>query len=289
MAKNKPKKQHFVPQMILKNFTDDDNLLRYFDKSTGEIEERTPKGTFWKRNLYTRRVNGGNWGDWDAEDKLATIENDAEPIFRTILDAAAIGIVPMLSPENQAICHRFYIYMVHRNPTRATEMLHEMGVDDIIYEAVCRALKQAGIPVPDRNVFDNAGGFDEIFEKLKHNNQASFSAGISPQIDRHIEKFIANLSIFIGVAKDPATRLIIGDCGVTRDEEDENRAFGWLPIAPNVAISVRPDSGKVHFLDMDVDQVQAVNDATWSQSNIVAAKCVTDLDPFIREQTKLAN
>ena len=289
MTKNKPTKQHFIPQMILKNFADDNNLLRYFDKSIGKIDERTPSGMFWKKHLYTRRGDGGSWSDWSAEDKLATSENDAEPVFRILLDAAAISIVPMLSPENQAICNRFYIYMAHRNPTRAADMLHEMGVDDAIYEGICLALNQAGMPVPDREVFDNAQGFNEFVAKLKHNNQASFSAGIPPRIDQAIEGLIANLGIFIGVAKDPTTRFIIGDCGVTRHEEDANRAFGWLPIAPNVAISIRPDSGKVHFLEMDVDQVRAVNQATWSQSNIVAAKCVADLDPFIQKESALAD
>ena len=289
MTKNKPTKQHFIPQMILKNFADDNNLLRYFDKSIGKIDERTPKGMFKEYYRYTEYLNGGKWGDWSPDDKLQTSENDAEPIFRIILRAVTIGSVPALSPENQAICKRFYIYMVLRNPSRATEMLHEMGVDDAKSRAICNFLQRAGMTPPSQEDLENDQGLKDFVEKLEHNIQARHGAGVPSQLDQEVEDLISNLRISIGVARDQTARFFIGDCGVTRHEEDENRAFGWLPIAPNVAISVRPDSGKVHFLDMDVDQVQAVNEATWSQSNIVAAKCVADLDPFIQKESALVD
>ena len=272
--------------MLLKNFTADDKLY-FFEKDKNRIEQRTPKGVFWEKHQYTRYVDGGKWGDWSAEDKLGEIENDASPVFADIIRAARIGIVPMLSPENQAICNRFYIYMAHRNPTWSGEMLDEMGVDDAIYAACCDALKRAGMPVPSRQIFDNAQGFREFVAKLKHNQQASFSAGIPSRIDKRIEDLVADLSLFIAVPKDPVHRFVIGDCGVTRDERDENRAFDWLPIAPDVAVSVRPDSGKLHHLEMDVDQVDAVNSATWAQSRTIVAQFEADLKKLIAKETAL--
>ena len=287
MTKNKPTKQHFNPKMILKNFTDQQNNLWYFDKAKGIFEQRTPKGVFWEKHRYTRYVDGGAWGDWEAEDKLAGIENEAEPVFGTIIDAARLGLVPMLSAEKQAICVRFYVYMVHRNPKWASEMLREMGMDDAIYEGICIALNRVGMPPPTKEVFDTAEGFREIKKMFQHNTEAGFGAGLNPRIDKAIEYLVDTQGLFIGVTKDPVERFILGDCGVTRDENDENRAFTRLPIAPDVAISVRPDSGNPHFSEMEPDQVSTVNSSTWSQSSIVVAKCRRDLERVIHKETAL--
>ena len=287
MVKNKPRRQHFIPEGLLKHFAVQ-NRLYFYDKENNSIEPRSPRGVFWARNQYTRYVDGGAWGDWSAEEKLANIEDHAIPVFRDIVKAAKIGMVPVLSSKNQAICNRFYIYMAHRNPTWSGLMLDEMGADDAIYEARCIALRRVGMPVPNRQTFETAQGFRNTVEKLKHNNQASFSAGIPSQIDEKIEDLVADLRLSIAVSKSPSARFVIGDCGVTRDDRDENRVFKWLPIAPDVAVSVRPDdASKPYLIEMGVEQADAVNSATWAQSKTIVAQFEDDLNKLIAKETRL--
>ena len=56
-----PRRQHFVPEMLSKRFTDDDGKLYVFDKNEARkgIGDRTPKGVFWKPHFYTSKTYDG--------------------------------------------------------------------------------------------------------------------------------------------------------------------------------------------------------------------------------------
>ena len=284
MPKNKPARQHHIPEMLLKHFAVNNSLYVY-EKANNRIEPRSPRGVFWRRNQYTRYVDGGNWGDWSAEEKLGNIESQTTPIFDRIIEDVQYGNAPTLSKNEQSICARFYVYMVHRNPSRSSEMLREMGTDDIIYEGVCKALASVGAPIPTRRVFDTAPGFADITKKLFHNTRVGFSAGLAMQLDESIEDLVKRAGLSIGTACREDARFLIGDCGVTRDDGDENRRFGWLPIAPNVAIAFELVVGQISLKSMNVDEVNAVNLVTWKQSDVVVGRCKADLSEMMNRHT----
>ena len=280
MAKNKPGRQHYVPKMLLKHFAVE-NVLYVYDKTKNQTETRSPKGVFWLRNQNTKHVDGREWGDWSAEEKLGDIEDATTPIFDRIVANVNDEIALTLSKSDRTTCKRFFVYMVHRNPARSLEMFREMGVDDIIYDAVCKTLASVGAPIPSRRLFDTAPGFEEVRRKQMHNTRAGFAAGLPPRLDNSIEDLVVKTGLGIGTTEGKGDRFIIGDCGVTRNEGYGGRHFSWLPIAPNVAISLEPYVNQLTLTELDADQVSTINLATWNQSDIIVARDQADLNELM--------
>ncbi len=78
MSSNDPKRHHYIPQFLLKNFLDDSGRFWVFDKKKGKLHQGTPRNTFVEKNLYrtlnfdTTRDLPGAWhqrdAGWDSKD-----------------------------------------------------------------------------------------------------------------------------------------------------------------------------------------------------------------------------
>lgn len=73
-------RNHYIPQFFQKYFLNRKGKIWVIEKNKGkwkEIEERTPKGLFYKKHLY----------DQKTEDLSSKIENDLAPIIKKISNA----------------------------------------------------------------------------------------------------------------------------------------------------------------------------------------------------------
>ncbi|MBQ3901319.1 MAG: DUF4238 domain-containing protein, partial [Clostridia bacterium] len=75
---NEPKRHHYIPQFILRNFCDDRQRLYYYDKSRGTVEKRKTSEVFMAYNLYRDEVN-------NSEDPVR-IEKDFSNFEREIAE-----------------------------------------------------------------------------------------------------------------------------------------------------------------------------------------------------------
>ena len=75
---NEPKRHHYIPQFILRNFCDDRQKLNYYDKSRGTVEKRKTSEVFMAYNLYRDEVN-------NSEDPVR-IEKDLSVFEREIAE-----------------------------------------------------------------------------------------------------------------------------------------------------------------------------------------------------------
>ena len=55
MGANRPKRNHYVPQMLLKNFCDDRDLLWVGDKIRGTCYQANPTNVFVRGKLYVKQ------------------------------------------------------------------------------------------------------------------------------------------------------------------------------------------------------------------------------------------
>ena len=280
MATNKPKNHHYIPRMLLKNFKDDSGFLQVFDRTTGKFRKNSD--LFAENYLNTQYGDGGRRDNWEAEERLSRIESDAEPAFCKSIEAVRMNHFPILSPEDRAACKRFFIHMVLRNPKHAQQIFRVLGVDDATYEACCRLLNSQGIPVPDRHMFDSDPEWIELKRKLIHNSRARFAAGLPTKLKEEIERYVDNGGLLLGVIREPKVRFVIGSCAVIRNSVMDDNPFEWLPIAPDVAISIRGTPDKDYVLRLESEEVDRVNTASFSQSRIIAAQSKSDLKRVMR-------
>ena len=282
MATTQPKRHHYIPKMLLKNFTDDSGFLQFFYRNTGKFCEASPRDLFVKKHLNTQYGDGGRRDNWEAEERLSRIESDAEPAILKIIEAVKMNRFPTLSPEHRAACKRFFIHMVLRNPKHAQQILRALEVDDVTYEACCRLLNNQGIPVPDRQMFDSDPEWIELRKKLLHNSRAGLAAGINTKLREEIECYIGNYGLFFGVIREPQVKFVIGDCAVIRNSAMDDNPFEWLPVAPDVAISIRGTPDKEYLLQLEPEEVDRVNTSSFAQSPVIAAQNKSDLERVVR-------
>jgi hypothetical protein len=106
-----PKLHHFLPQMLLRRFTDSKGKLAFFTKIAplaGVITGK-PKGLFAQNHLYSvERADGSR--NVELEKNLAKLEGDAETVLGKIISAARLGRTPRLSVEEKRVLDQF-LYM----------------------------------------------------------------------------------------------------------------------------------------------------------------------------------
>ena len=82
---NVPKRQHYVPQMLLRRFTDEDGFLYWCNGS--KIQKSRPKQVFFENHLYTKYNDDGEV-DVSVENHLSIMEGSNSPIIEKIINSA---------------------------------------------------------------------------------------------------------------------------------------------------------------------------------------------------------
>lgn len=75
-----PKKQHFIPQFILRKFTSE-NFLFYYDKEKQQFSNKNTCDVFYDDFLYNDDINHSE-DPYFIEKKLAKYESEIAPIFK---------------------------------------------------------------------------------------------------------------------------------------------------------------------------------------------------------------
>lgn len=282
MTTNAPSNQHYIPQFVLRNFRDQHTKkLQAFNKDTGYFSRPGPRSLFSQNDRYTMYSDGGHLDDYAADNKLTRIESDAAPNIRTIIDAARLDVFPALSPSRRDRCKRFYVHSILRIPEHALRILKKRNFDDAVYEGYRRFATAHGLAVHDRHRFDLAPEWTNLKQMLQHNYQARVAAALHPDDQDAVDHYVNNWELIVAVTRDQATRFVIGGCAVMRDSVIDDNPFDWLPVAPDVAISIRPTPGVGHLLEIQPDEVDRINAASFAQSRIVATRDRSDLERVI--------
>ena len=127
------KKQHYVPQCILRNFTNDHNKFYLFQVLKNRIIDQAVP---YKDHCYTDYLYGkdGTWENW-----LAKHEKEIAPIFHLILDGAPLSI------EQKNSVKRF-ILVQHMRTEKAIDRNCNI-MSDIYTKIIPMVAKKEGIKI----------------------------------------------------------------------------------------------------------------------------------------------
>jgi len=111
--KNLPRRHHFVPQMILRNFTADDGRLCYHqrDWEEGKIVRVKPNDVFFERDLYTRLLADGS-KDVSIELTFSKIESVAANFIGQLCAGVRQGNTITMNDG----AWNFWFHLVKRTP-----------------------------------------------------------------------------------------------------------------------------------------------------------------------------
>ena len=252
---------HEVPVWTLNNFSPDEGKKKgkrvwVGTKSNREIELIGVRDTF-VRNKANTTISFEGRGDGTFqriksdhhEVTLREFDNMASVTARALVNSSrrfrdSDSRTPFLSPEQVELCKRM-ITVQARRPRESQDRVG-LGADSSklyleLYQKRAEELGQG--PFTDEELLE-VGRASGVFGVLSQNTRAGFASGDHPILVRRENEFLALLGLLIAVIDPTATDFVIGSHGITMMDTTRGQS-SWLPIAPDVAISLTANRGQV--------------------------------------------
>lgn len=280
MGDNKPKRQHHVPEVIIKNFVNQDRRVWVGDRESGRVFCTGLDNVFVESDQYTRYGFGSDADrrDYGYEMAFSDLESAVGPVVVEIVSSARIGRVPRLSEQQTSTLKRFVLLQARRTRESRQRVSSQRDPDEVFYEAAASVLTAGGYDPPPQDVLLAEEGMREFARRIAHNVDARFSAGDHPDLVEEEASFCRETGLCVAVIGVPRRSFILGSHGITIREKTEGDVYllgGLLPVANDVIVQVTPLAGQVTLLRLDDGSeplIGKINRATASRSRWIAGQ-----------------
>jgi len=188
---NNTKKQHFVPQFILKNFVTENNSIWIFDKKSGKSFSSAIRDSASEKYFY--QFGAKNQGI-DLEEDISKLESDCAPIIQKIINEATIKNIN--HTEHLTIC--LFVAVQYLRTYRIRETLGQIN------EILIKELEKENI---------NVGDIEGIHALSKNEIKESTILGMYPSsLSIAKELMEKNLALFVSSSD---SEFLISDNPVT--------------------------------------------------------------------------
>ena len=264
-------RHHFVPQLLVRNFVDDDGWVYGFDKERLErsVFRSRPENIFVERHLYSSFDAEGNLIP-NGEELLQKVEDVAAPIVRKILAAARQGMQPLLSREERGWWDVFFFLQWKRAP----DMHRSLTPDHEILAGIEKSAEELRVKSPELS-----GEIDALLTPTKRIQMVK-NARIDAllRMGEVVPNVLASRGIAILVVAEKRRSFVLGSHPVvklglrqTTDLRDP-RSEAWLPIASDVAVGPGTLHDAERVFTVRSHGVRQLNMAICQQSSTIAAK-----------------
>ena len=248
------RRHHFIPQFVLRSFTDDDHRLwhTWTDRRWKEPQRTGVKNIFLERDLYTTIERNGSMSDQN-EKALARKESSWSRAIETITSRLDNGELEMIEEGDARLAVEYYLYAGFRSPERVKSVMRdaEYSPRDVI------------LKMNPETKLD-----EEEFPILEKNTRAILGSGQADSVRENIEELICTLGLGLYYLESDTERFILGSFGIAKLD---HYRFA-VPVHPRYAIFCTDYPGGITiFQEKNCELVQEVNDSLWSNSKQVAA------------------
>jgi hypothetical protein len=262
-----PKRHHFIPQMMLRHFADDDGQLwfwrRAFEKA--DVRKAGTQNLFVEKDLYAQLLPDGA-KDVALEEFFARMEAHGARFIAQIADAIRNNKRPKLDTGAWEFWDLFFYYHMKRAPGVIDALAAKIGFDERIKTA---ADEIRAIRAERGDQQDEPGLEDWVAKNARVIAQA---AKPGPELQAQLKK----MGLAIYYITDPAKSFVIGDAaGATakfRVENEWSRPTMFLPLTSNIAVGQLARLRQVDAVAVDRDQVRRMNIATAARSTTIAGR-----------------
>ena len=277
MGANRPKRNHYIPQMMLRNFCDDDDFLWIGDKIREKVYRTSPTNVFVRGKLYVKQDYSEANESYEYERMLAKIEGNAEPAISSIIEQVRCGRNPHLDPNLNMHFKEFVIALARRTPESQERVFSGSGMsfEEVVDSVSKELLTQAGYDMPEQDWFDRDPGVLELKRTLKSNHRANFAAGDHQILQEETERFSRETGWGVALILLPKRSFVIGSHGLTIIPGGGSIGGSWLPIAHDVAVQITafPERGfRLHLDRKNESVIKSINRETAAQSDIIAGR-----------------
>ena len=232
---NVPKRHHYVPEVILKRFTDEDGWLHLYSSHDARVRRTRIEKAFCKKHLYSEVRSDGS-KDVKVEHELSWLESVLEPILMKFERSAQTGDIPRLT-DLELLTWRFYLVVQWKR----VPDLHKTVTTDEESAAYLH-----GILDKIQTAYPNRVAELEMLRRPHEIKRTVRNARIAgtPEVSDRVMRAMATRGIAILSITPPQKTIIIGSRPVVQlafrkglkltDEETEM----WLPISSKIAVGL---------------------------------------------------
>ena len=271
---SKPKRQHYVPIMLLQHFIDENGWLYVFDRRVPEIGARRsrPEQAFLERHFYTRYTYEHAEKGFSIENELNRMEGAAAPVVRKIATSARAGDQPKLTRQEKDAWDAYFCSQLTRIPEvrpsdEELDRLRSQLAEDILRQREWSptAIRNLNYVVSDA----------EMVSQSNQNIKASLAI---PKDDRILD-VIRGKGIRIARIRRASRSFVIGSKPIVKVTPPghthlaDPAVYAWLPISHDVAVTPASKPGKEEIVEITNNQfVRWLNDAVFNQSITIAGR-----------------
>jgi hypothetical protein len=278
MGANRPKRQHYVPKLLIKNFLNQDGRVWLGNTETGRVSCTGPVNAFVESEQYTRYGFGpdGEEKDYRYEEAIASLESEVGPVVAEIVDSARGRRPPRLLEREVSAIQRFILLQARRTAESRRRVSSRRDPDELFFEAAASVFVGQGHDPPSKDLLAEPG-MREFAKRILHNVDAQFSAGDHPDLAEEEAKFCRETSLCVAVIDLQRRSFILGSHGLTIREPVGSKWLrgSLLPVAHDVIVQVSPFAGQVRLLCLDEGSdclIRDINRTTALQSRWIAGK-----------------
>ena len=261
-------RHHYIPQWLLRNFQDRSGKIYGFRKSDPArgIFTTTPKNLMVEKNFYTLR--GDSEPDRQrAEKEYSRRETFAKPVADKIIAAARSNAWPRLTLRERMSIQLFHLDTWRRTPDVAAEKRENMGPFDL--DAFLESYRKERNLNADDIAFIREHVLDPDTRKvIDHDARIRASAGPPTQ---DVFWYLADMGLGIARIANPGKSFVIGSYALAFARYRGEEHF-WLPISHDVAVEPYGNAGTEYLVELNDDCVRSINEASFRESSIVAAR-----------------
>ena len=252
---NNPLGQHYIPEMLLKHFCDDDGYLWVGDRQKGRVWKSKPRQAFKIKHLYTNfsvdaKTNNLGHKSYEYEKALGVIETRAAPILESIIEQVRRKKTPQFSYEQETVLKHFMFAIARRTPESQKRLVSTKDFEDMYYEVAEEHATKQGYPLPDKEtLYKDLQTVREI-KHAKHNVDARYAAGNHPRMQETEKKFCDETGLAFFCIGTPKRSFVIGSHGISILQFAQGEEHGCLPISHDICVTPTPHPNEttLHFL-----------------------------------------
>ena len=269
-----PKRQHYVPIMLLKHFIDENGWLYVFDRRVPEIGARRsrPEQAFLERHFYTRYTYEHAEKSYSIEHELNRMEDTAAPVVRNIVISARAGEKPNLTQQEKDAWDAYFCSQLTRIPEVRPSDEELRRLRHQVAEDILTQREWSPTAIRNLNYVVNDG---EIVSQSNQNIKASLAI---PK-DDIILNVMRGKGIRIARIRRASRSFIIGSKPIVKVTPPGHTHLAdpavdaWLPISHDVAVTPASKPGKEELVEITNNQfVRWLNDEVFNQSIVIAGR-----------------
>ena len=277
---NETRRHHYVPQLLLSEFTDKDGTLFFLDNcsQTPVMKKSGPINLFVKRDLY-KHVGKLIDVTTDVEEQFGKIETLFAPIHQDIIKSIRKGNTPKIGSHKKSILIEFIVAQWRRTLDQKNRMRETAS--DIVARRIKSAKQEIemahGPLTPEEEEYVGLKAQEEYVELLQLNGMASLSPNIQSQLQQREFHYlrVQNDELSFVVGSNP----VIWYQDMDRPIPDGQVKDVFLAISSDIALKLVEGSRGSQVVNLfDGDLVQEWNEKIRDQSHMIAGHS----EPLIR-------